>query len=160
MTATDLGSEYVAIGSGDDTRYAGKEITDIRPVSGEFWEHKQSLVAHFSFDDSTPGEHDKFTSGSPIVRGQKQVPALEKQGSARSTRVCTGSHGKLCVGAVPSSVQVSDHSYRYNGEKFTDDVAIMTWVHSECNTLRSHGDAVRYRSIAVSYTHLTLPTKA
>ena len=24
----------------------------------------------------------------------------------------------------------------------------MTWVHSECNTLRSHGDAVRYRSIA------------
>ena len=38
VTATDLGSEYVAIGSGDDTRHAGREITDIRPVSGEFWE--------------------------------------------------------------------------------------------------------------------------
>lgn len=66
VTATDLGSEYVTIGSGDDTRYAGREITDIRPVSGEFWEHKQSLVAHFSFDDSTPGEHDKFTSASRL----------------------------------------------------------------------------------------------
>ncbi len=40
VTATDLGSEYVAIGTGDDARYAGKEITDIRPVSGD--SHKDS----------------------------------------------------------------------------------------------------------------------
>ena len=148
VSSTDLGSEYVAIGSDDDARYAGKEITDIRPVSGEFWEHKQSLVGHFSFDDITPGEHDEFTSDSPLVRGQKRVPELHKQGSARSTRVCTGSHGKICVGAIPSSVQVSDHSYKYIGEKITDDVAVTAWVHSDCNTLRTHGEAVRYRSIA------------